>query len=219
VASRRTRVPQCQKPTGLLGRFMLWNMNSRHSKVTDWGLSHISIGTHDSILDIGCGGGRTVSKLAALATEGEVCGLDYSKESVAVASRINREWIKMGRVEIREGTVSQLPFPDAVFDLVTAVETHFWWPDLSVGMREILRVLKPGGTLIIIAEIYRGAQTATAKLAEKYLPLSGMALLSVSEHRELFANAGYSDIQVITEPRKGWICGIGRKPSMLPESN
>jgi len=219
VASRTTRVTQCQKPTGLLGRFILWNMNSRHSKVTDWGLSHISIGTHDSILDVGCGGGRTVSKLAAIATEGKVCGLDYSKESVAVASRINREWIKMGRVEIREGAVSQLPFPDAVFDLVTAVETHFWWPDLLAGMREVLRVLKPGGTLIIIAEIYKGAQTATAKLAEKYLPLSGMALLSVDEHRELFANAGYSDIQVITEPRKGWICGIGKKPSAPTVSN
>jgi ubiquinone/menaquinone biosynthesis C-methylase UbiE len=211
-------VNQCQKPAGLLGKFVLWNMNSRHSKVTDWGLSHISIETHDAILDVGCGGGRTVSKLAAIAMEGKVCGLDYSKESVAVASRINREWIKMGRVEIREGTVSQLPFPDAMFDLVTAVETHFWWPDLSAGMREVLRVLKPGGTLIIIAEIYKGAQTATAKLAEKYLPLSGMALLSVDEHRELFANTGYSDIQVITEPRKGWICGVGRKPSMLKGS-
>jgi len=219
VASRRTRVNQCQKPAGLLGRFVLWNMNSRHSKVTDWGLSHISIGTHDSILDVGCGGGRTVSKLAAIATEGKVCGLDYSKESVAVASRINREWIKMGGVEIREGTVSQLPFPDAMFDLVTAVETHFWWFDLSAGMREVLRVLKPGGTLIIIAEIYKGAQTATAKLAEKYLPLSGMALLSVDEHRELFANTGYSDIQVIDESRKGWICGIGKKPSVLTGSN
>jgi ubiquinone/menaquinone biosynthesis C-methylase UbiE len=190
-------------------------MNSRHSKVTDWGLSHISIETHNTILDVGCGGGRTVSKLAAIATEGKAYGLDYSIESVAVASKVNREWIKMGRVEIQEGTVSQLPFPDAVFDLVTAVETHFWWPDLLAGMREILRVLKPGGKLIIIAEIYKGANTATAKLAEKYLPLSGMALLSVDEHRELFANAGFSDVQVVTEPRKGWICGIGRKPSLF----
>ena len=188
-------------------------MNSRHSKVTDWGLSHISIETNGAILDVGCGGGRTVSKLAAIATDGKICGLDYSKESVAVASRINRRWINTGRVEIQEGTVSQLPFPNAVFDLVTAVETHFWWSDLPAGMREVLRVLKPGGTLIIIAEIYRGAQTRTAKLAEKYLPLSGMVLLTVDEHRELFANTGYSDIQVIYEPGKGWICGIGRKPS------
>jgi SAM-dependent methyltransferase len=205
---------QCQKPAGLLGRFVLWNMNSRHSKVTDWGLSHASINQHDTILDVGCGGGRTVSKLAALAAQGKICGVDFSKESVAFARRINKQWIDAGRVEIREASVSQLPFSENVFDLVIAVETHFWWPDLPSDMREVLRVLKPGGALIIIAEVYKGANTATAKLAEKYLPLSGMALLSVDEHRELFANAGYSDIQVIAEPRKGWICGIGKKPSV-----
>jgi ubiquinone/menaquinone biosynthesis C-methylase UbiE len=120
----------------------------------------------------------------------------------------------MARVEIREGSVSQLPFSEDMFDLVTAVETHFWWPDLPADMREVLRVLKPGGTLIIVAEVYKGAKATTAKLAEKYLPLSGMKLLSVNEHRELFTNAGYSDIQVIEESGKGWICGIGRKPSM-----
>lgn len=214
MASRRTRVNQCQKPAGWLGRFVLWNMNSRHSKVTDWGLSHISIDKHNTILDIGCGGGRTVNKLAAIATQGKVYGVDFSGESVAFASRINKQWIETGRVEIREASVSQLPFSAGAFDVVTSVETHFWWPDLPADMREVLRVLKPGGTLIIIAEIYKGANTATAKLAEKYLPLSGMALLSVNEHRELFANAGYSDIQIIDEPGKGWICGIGKKPSV-----
>jgi SAM-dependent methyltransferase len=214
VINRTTRETQCQKPSGWLGRFVLWNMNSRHSKVTDWGLSHISIEKDATVLDVGCGGGRTVSKLAAAATQGKVYGIDYSSESVAIANRTNRQWIDVARVEIWEASVSQLPFAADTFDLVTAVETHFWWPDLPADMREVLRVLKPGGTLIIIAEIYRGAKTKTAKLAEKYLPLSGMALLSVDEHRELFANAGYSDIQVIEEVSKGWICGIGRKPSM-----
>ena len=214
MTSRSTRVNQCQKPTGWLGRFVLWNMNSRHSKVTDWGLSHISIEKHDTVLDVGCGGGRTVSKLAAIATQGKVYGVDYSTESVAVANRTNRQWVDMARVEIREGSVSQLPFSEDAFDLVTAVETHFWWPDLPTDMREVLRVLKPGGMLIMIAEVYKGAKTMTAKVAEKYLPLSGMTLLSVDEHRELFANAGYSDVQVIEESVKGWICGVGRKPSM-----
>jgi ubiquinone/menaquinone biosynthesis C-methylase UbiE len=194
-----------------MGRFVLWNMNSRHSKVTDWGLSHISIDEHSTILDVGCGGGRTVNKLAAIASQGKVYGVDFSKESVAFASRLNKQWIDTGRVKIREASVSQLPFSADVFNVVTAVETHFWWPDLASDMREILRVLKPGGALVIIAEVYKGANTVTAKLAEKYLPLSGMALLSVDEHRELFANAGYSDVQIIEEPGKGWICGIGKK--------
>lgn len=187
-------------------------MNSRHSKVTDWGLSHVSIKQHDTILDVGCGGGRTVSKLAAIATQGKVYGVDFSRDSVAVANRTNREWIDMDRVKILEGSVSQLPFSEEMFDLVTAVDTHFWWPDLPADMREILRVLKLGGTLIIIAEAYKGANTRTARLAEKYLPLYGMKLITVEEHRELFTNAGYSDVQIIEEPGKAWICGIGRKP-------
>jgi ubiquinone/menaquinone biosynthesis C-methylase UbiE len=219
VASRRSRGNQCQKPAGLLGRFVLWNMNSRHSKVTDWGLSHIAIDKRDTVLDVGCGGGRTVNKLAAIASQGKVYGVDFSGASVAFASRLNKQWIDAGRVEIQEASVSRLPFSEHVFDLVVAVETHFWWPDLSADMRELLRVLKPGGVLIIIAEVYKGANTVTAKLAEKYALLSGMKLLTANEHRELFTNAGYSDVQVIEEPRKGWICGIGKKPSLPAGSN
>jgi SAM-dependent methyltransferase len=151
------------------------------------------------------------SKLAAIATQAKVCGVDFSKESVTVAKRTNQKWIDMGRVEIVEGSVSQLPFSANVFDFVTAVETHFWWPDPAGDMHEVLRVLKPGGKLVLIAEIYKGANTTAAKLAEKLHP-PGMTLLSVSEHRELFANAGYADVQIIEEPSKGWICGIGVKP-------
>ena len=212
MASRNTPVNQCSKPTGWLGRFTLWRMNSCHSKLTDWGLKHILIENHRTILDVGCGGGRTVSKLAAIATQGKVFGVDYSEESVAATKRTNAQWIDLGRVEIRHGSVSRLPFPDDMFDLVTAVETHFWWPNLPGDMREVLRVLKPGGTLILIAEIYRGANTMAAKFAEKYASRTCMTLLSVDEHRELFTSAGYSNVQVIEERDKGWICGVGRKP-------
>ena len=206
------RVSQPQKPTGWLGRVVLRSMNSRHSKVTDWGLSHISIQEHDTILDVGCGGGRTISKLAALATQGKVYGVDFSQESVAVSGQTNKQWIEKGRVEIHEGSVSQLPFPADMFDLVTAVETHFWWPDLPADMREVFRVVKPGGTFVVIAEVYKGANTATAKLVEKYLPQMGLKLLTASEHHDLFTQACYTDVRVITESSKGWICVIGKKP-------
>src|SRR5579864_34433 len=186
-------------------------MNSRHSKVTDWGLSHITARAGDMILDVGCGGGKTVSKLAAIATQGKVYGLDFSDVSVVVANKLNAHLIETGLVEIREGSVSELPFAADTFDLVTAVETHFWWPDLPAGMREIQRVLKPGGTLAIIAEIYKGAETKTAKLAEKHISRIGMKFLSADEHRGLFADTGYSDVRIVTESGKGWICGIGKK--------
>lgn len=205
------RVSQCQKPTGWLGRLNLWNMNSRHSKLTDWGLGHVSIASSDTILDIGCGGGRTISKLAATATQGKVYGVDHSEESVAASKRTNAHLIRDGRVEVHLGSVSQLPFREGTFDLVTAVETHFWWPNLSTDMREVFRVLKTGGKLIVIAEIYKGANTTVAKLAGKYASQAGMKMLDVDEHRELFARAGYSDVRVVTVPDKGWICGIGRR--------
>jgi ubiquinone/menaquinone biosynthesis C-methylase UbiE len=189
-------------------------MNVRHSKVADWGLKHVSIEKHDTILDVGCGGGRTVRKLAALATAGKVYGIDHSEESVAAARRTNERWIEMGRVEIRQGSVSRLPFSDDMFDLATAVETHVFWPDLPADMREVLRVLKPGGTLIIIAEVYKGGKhIRIQELAERFVELTNMTLLSVHEHSELFSNAGYSDVRIIEECAKGWICGIGRKPS------
>lgn len=212
MASRSAVENQCSKPRGWLGRFSLWRMNASHSKLTDWGLAHISIEERYTILDVGCGGGRTVGKLAAIATQGMVYGIDHSDESVAATKRMNARWIKLGRVEVRQGSVSQLQFPDGIFDLITAVETHFWWPNLPDDMREVFRVLKPGGTLILIAEVYKGANTTVSRLAEKYASRTGMKLLSVDEHRKIFINAGYSEVQVLEERNKGWICGIGKKP-------
>ena len=59
------------------------------------------------------------------------------------------------------------------------VETHFWWPNLPGDMREVFRVVKPGGTLVLIAEVDKGANTMAATLAEKYASRTGMTLLSV----------------------------------------
>jgi ubiquinone/menaquinone biosynthesis C-methylase UbiE len=207
-------IDQCRKPYGLLGRFILWGMNRQHSKLTDWGLSHVSIKKTDTILDVGCGGGRTISKLAEMASDGKVHGIDYSEESITSAHRKNTRWIDIGRVSIREGTVSQLPFADNTFDLVTAIETHLFWPDLPNDFREILRVLKPLGALLIVAEIYKGGrhlEGVRKQIFDKHLA-ANMNLLTPDEHRELFANAGFVDVQIVERIEKGWICAFGRKP-------
>ena len=95
-------VSQCRNPSGWMGRIFLWEMNAKHSRLTDWGLSHVSVGERDTILDVGCGGGRTVGKLAARAPQGKVYGLDYSEASVAASRRTNARAIAASRVEIQQ---------------------------------------------------------------------------------------------------------------------
>ena len=70
-------INQSAKPSGLAGRIKLWRMGRRHCEVQDWGLSHVSVGKGDVILDVGCGGGKNLSRLAAHATEGEKDGIHY----------------------------------------------------------------------------------------------------------------------------------------------
>ncbi len=204
------RLKNARKPTGRLGRFLIRTMNIRHYPMTNWGLRHLSIGRQDTILDIGCGGGGTVHKLARIATDGKVYGIDFSDESVTVSRRINRQLIRMGRVEIQQSTVSCLPFSDNMFDLVTAVNTHNYWPDLVSDMQEIYRVLKPGGKLIIIGSVYEGGKYDERN--QKYVGLIEIAFPSVKELREIFLRADYSEVQMFEKYNQGWMCGIGRKP-------
>jgi SAM-dependent methyltransferase len=203
---------QVRKPTRWLGRFFAWGMNNSHAELTDWGLRHASIGKDFTILDVGCGGGRTIQKMAAIATDGRVFGVDYSAGSVSASRATNARLIREGRVEVQEASVAQLPFPDATFDLVTAVETHYYWPDLPHDLREVLRVVKPGGSAIVIAETFRGSpQDAVMVPAMKLLRA---AHLTESEHREWFTTAGFSNVEVFTDRGRGWICVTGRKPGV-----
>jgi SAM-dependent methyltransferase len=203
-------IRQCRKPKGWLGRFIVRTMNRSHSDLTAWGLQHVHMGKQATVLDIGCGGGQTIQRLSTMADGGKVYGVDYSEASVAASRGFNRAAVESGRVEIQKATVSKLPFPADFFDLVTAVETHYYWPDRLGDMREIYRVLKPGGSLLIVAEAYRGRGFAVQyQLAMK---LIGAAYLSPDDHRDLFVNAGYTDVGVVVEPAKGWICATGSKP-------
>lgn len=200
---------QVRKPGRIVGRLFARLMNESHSRLTDWALSHVNIEKHFTVLDIGCGGGATVRKLAMMAAT--VQGIDYAPGSVATSQNFNADLIKTGRVRIQQATVSHLPFAEATFDLATAIETQYYWPDLVNDMREILRVLKPAGVLMIAAETYKGGRTD--KWQRPLMKLLGAAHLDPAAHRELFASAGYTEIQLFEEKSKGWICITGKKPA------
>ena len=207
----RRAARQVRRPSDRAGRAVLERMNVSHGGVTAWGLDQVEIRDDFTILDVGCGGGRTVNRLAAIATRGRVFGIDYSEESVATSRDTNQHWIGEGRVDVQHGTVSQLPFPDQMFDLVTAVETHYYWPDLPGDVREVMRVLKSGGRFVIIAETYRGRRNDWLYRPTMSLLLRA-AYLTPEQHRQLLVDAGYIDVRIVEERSKGWICAIGTRP-------
>jgi len=201
---------QVRKPSGWLGRRVVHSMNLSHAGLTDWGLGLLTVPRNGAVLDIGCGGGRTVQKLAALASEGSVVGIDYSAASVAASRATNVRAITSGRVRIELASVASLPFPDRTFDVVTTVESHYYWPDLVANMREVLRVIKPGGTFAVIAETHRDGIGGALYVLPMWMIRA--AHLSDAEHVQLLSRAGFTDVRTFHPKGENWICAVGRRP-------
>ncbi|MCY8823365.1 class I SAM-dependent methyltransferase [Bacillus atrophaeus] len=143
---------QAANPDGLIGYAMTKIWNKTFDNMTDWGLNSVDIQENNYILDVGCGGGETIYKIANQTRQGKVFGIDNSAEAVKSSLERNQKWIEQNRVEIVKADVASLPYENETFDKITAVQTHIYWEDIEKGFSEIYRVLKAGGTLLIICE-------------------------------------------------------------------
>lgn len=99
------------------------------------------------LLDVGTGGGH-VSYLAARCVK-EVTAYDLSEKMLAA---VKEEAVKRGLANIvtRQGVAEHLPFEDGTFDVVASRYSAHHWRDVGMGLREISRVLKPGGLLVMM---------------------------------------------------------------------
>src|SRR6266550_5231346 len=97
-----------------------------------------------SALDVACGSGKLTAELAKLAEGGRVVGLDFSPRMLEIARRTHPE------IEFLEGDALNLPFDDAIFDASTIAFGLRNLADPILGLREMLRVLKPGGRAVVL---------------------------------------------------------------------
>ena len=205
-----------RKPVGELGDKLLDRMNESHESLAQWGVSHLDISKDDVILDIGCGGGVNVERFLNM-TENKVYGLDYSEVAVEKSTKLNQDAIDEGRCEVIQGSVSELPFEDNTFDIVTGFETVYFWPDFVNDCKEVRRVLKDDGIMFICNEAIPDEEDERQK---ELIDLLDMKIFSEDEFDEYLREAGFSDIicfsksgpdSVDRELVTGWLCIIARK--------
>ena len=207
----RYLVNQVRNPRGLFGKMIAKRMNKGHAALAEWGLSNIRLKMDIDILDVGCGGGANIKNFAKVVTEGKVFGIDYSPASVEVSKEVNKDFINSGRVEIHHSSVSELPFDENTFDLVSGFEAYYFWPDLINDLKEIYRVLKNNGILLLVNEGYKCENEKKRKIVEKWTKLGNFKVHSPDEYKDFLKKAGFSDIQIFEQKEQGWITSIAKK--------
>ena len=156
-----------------------------------------------TILDVGCGGGQTLTRLLGRSKGATVHGIDISDESVAKARKVNADLLDT-RVFVQQGSAAELPYADSTFDLVTAVETVYFWPDLPHCFEEVNRVLKPGGLFAILLEV-ASADCAWTRVVD------GMTTYSPEQLKEILEHAGFCDVEIHSK-KPSYATIISRRP-------
>jgi len=191
---RNFMTKQFGNPSGLFGKFIGNGMARRNVYDAEWTVSLLNIQPHHHILEIGFGPGVSTQMASEKASQGFVAGIDHSRTMVQAASQRNAAAIRSGRVELRYGDVSSLPYSDQSFDIVFSLHSICFWPKPVDCLKEIKRVLKPDGLLAI-----------TIQPKDKWRPnvdSSIMTLYFGSEVASLFSEAGYRNIRVETSPQE-----------------
>lgn len=198
-------IVNARKPEGELGEKLLERMNRSHENLAQWVCSQLNIEKNDYILDIGCGGGVNVKRFAEIISDdGKVVGLDYSDVSVEKTTTLNEKFIKEGKVEVVEGSVSEMPFDDGTFDMVTGFETIYFWPNFIEDLKEVNRVLKKDGVLCFGNEARH--EDGEMDKYDDLIDLLDMKIYTDEVLEKSLESAGFKEIELNKNPDNSWIC-------------
>lgn len=181
-------IRQFHHPSGAGGHVVGWVMGRRSSNVTRsrWAVDVLDVQPTERVLELGCGPGVAVAALAARAVDGLVVGVDHSPVMIAQAGRRNVSAVRAGRVRLVEASVERLTVEDGPFDAALAVNTATMWPDPPARLRELRRLLRPGGRMALVSQPRCPGATAATTAA------------AADELAALLTDAGFVHLRVET---------------------
>ena len=160
------------------------SMEQDHLPITLPVLSKMRLAEIDNVLDVGCGSGWLSRRIGKTVSEGRLVGMDISDEMIRIARRNSADQHNLMFVV---GEVAEIPWQPDFFSHVISVESAYYWPNPAAGIKEIFRVLRPGGSAWILINYYRDNPHAHQWGAQLAVPTH---LLSAEQWSELFRQAG-----------------------------
>jgi len=185
---------QSRCPSGLLGRLIGRVMATETARENEAAIALLDLQPTDRVLEVGFGHGRTLARVASTLTRGVAVGIDHSEAMVRAATRRCGRLLRDGRVVLQCGDSARLPFPDGHFDKAYAVHTIYFWPQPSDHLKEIHRVLRPGGRIVL------GFRSKEHGTTEDFPP-NVYVFYGIEDVRRMLADAGFDRIETHTPSR------------------
>ena len=158
---------QLGRPEGEVGRAIGEMLNRANGGLTEACYDRLDLAPGLQLLEIGPGNGRLLPSLMGRAAGLGYVGLDIAPTMIAEAEAFNTGLVAAGQAEFRLGGAEAIPYPDAGFDRVFAINVFYFWPDPLRALAEMRRVLRPGG-LSLIAAVTPEVAASTAFAREEY---------------------------------------------------
>lgn len=187
-------------------------MSVLNAEPNERALEALVVRPNDHVLELGFGSGSAIARLARLTPHGIVDGIDHSARMLELARRRNRDAIRSGRVRLVPGSFRSLPYPDELFDKALLVNVAYFFSEDDHEIREIHRVLKPGGRAVI----YVTDRTTMGRWA--FARTGHHRLFDATDLQQLMAAKGFEPVRLIQYPLRypikvGGIIAIADKPS------